>query len=127
MTSGKADGTKSDDKQLDAFLHADRADKIPPIHELVKLLLRQQASSLAVLTESKMAEYVDDFVNRKDLESISEGVSKSIKLMAKAVKAEPTLAKVRTTTGVQRGLRMRCATPVLTLAFPLLSLFCRIL
>lgn len=61
----------------------------------MKLLLRQQASELAVLTESKMAEYVDDFVNRKDLDSITDGVNKSIKHMTITVKAEPALAKVR--------------------------------
>jgi len=88
---GKNVVSKSDEKQLDAFLHADRGDKIPPIHELVRLLIRQQGT-LNVLTESKMAEFVDDYVNRKDLDSIADGVAKSIKQMAGSMKAEPTLA-----------------------------------
>lgn len=90
--SAKGDSKSADDKQLDSFLHADRADKIPPIHELVTLLIRQQKGSLAVLTESKMAEYVDDYVNKKDLDSIADGVEKSIKHMAASMKSEPGLA-----------------------------------
>lgn len=91
--SAKGDSKSADDKQLDSFLHADRADKIPPIHELVTLLIRQQKGSLAVLTESKMAEYVDDYVNKKDLDSIADGVEKSIKHMAASMKSEPGLAE----------------------------------
>ena len=126
ICSGKGDGSKAaDDKQLDAFLHADRADKIPPIHELVKLLIRQQASSLAVLTESKMAEYVDDYVNRKDLDSIADGVSKSIKHMTKTVKAEPALAKVRQVTAPR--LAKRCIALLLISAGVVSLSVCRIL
>ncbi len=118
--AAKANGdAKSEEKQLDSFLHADRADKIPPIHELVRLLIRQQKGALSVLTESKMAEYVDEYVNKKvrqfaarrflacvhllcaepalslpvsqDLDSISEGVAQSIKQMATSMKKEPGL------------------------------------
>jgi hypothetical protein len=98
--SGKGIDSKVDEKQLDAFLHADRGDKVPPIHELVRLLIRQQ-KGLSVLTESKMAEFVDDYVNRKDLDSIAEGVGKSIKQMTGSIKAEPTLTE-KVTTRCQR-------------------------
>jgi hypothetical protein len=93
---------KSEDKQLDSFLRADQTDKIPPIHELVTLLLRQQKGALAVLTEQKMSEFVDDYVNKKDLDSIATGVEKSIKQMASSMKAEPGLVSDRHAIGPKR-------------------------
>lgn len=105
---GKSNGTADDGKQLDAFLHGD-ASKIPPIHELVSLLIRQQKGSLNVLTESKMAEYVDAYVNKKDLDSIHDGVAKSIKQMAAALKADEALQEREAVSvdDVERSLRKK--------------------
>lgn len=61
---------------------------LPPIHDLVNLLIHQMKGGLNVLTEGKMAELVDEYVNKKDLESISNGVKKAIKTMAHSVREE---------------------------------------
>ena len=58
-------GGKDEEKQVDSFLHSGDQSRPPPIHELVTILIRQQKGQLNVLTESKMAEMVDDYVNKK--------------------------------------------------------------
>ena len=109
-TSTKKGGAKEDDeKQVDTFLsHADR-DRPPPIHELVNILIRQQKGSLNVLTETKLAEMVDSYVNKKEIDSISTGVAKAIKTMTVAMREEKTIQDQEEVTGedVERIIRKK--------------------
>lgn len=84
----KADQKEADEKSVDTFLHGGDSQKPPPIHELVTLLIRQSKGALNVLTESRMAEMIDDYVNKKDIDAISTGVAKAIKSMTNAMKAD---------------------------------------
>ena len=107
---GELKDGNGEEKSVDTFLHAADSQKPPPIHELVTILIRQSKGALNVLTESRMAEMIDDYVNRKDLDAISSGVSKAIKSMTLAMKSDDAIRdKVGTVNAedVERTIRKK--------------------
>lgn len=106
---GGADGVKGEEeKQVDSLLHGGDRDKPPPIHELVTILIRQSKGSLNVLTESRMAEMVDEYVNKKDIDSIANGVAKAIKQMTIAIKGDKDVDRDGVSADdIERGIRKK--------------------
>jgi double-strand break repair protein MRE11 len=107
----KAAQAKEDDtnQRVDTFLQGGDHDKPPPIHELVKLLIRQVKGGMNVLTEGRMADMVDAFVNKKEIDSISTGVASDIKKMAQSMREEKAMMEKDTVSPdeVERSIRKK--------------------
>jgi hypothetical protein len=55
------------------------ADETPPIHQLVTSILKESGSGLTVLSERKLAEAVQEYVDKKDTDAIGRHVQIAVR------------------------------------------------
>ena len=85
-TRSRTPGINAKDLDLSS-LHAKReVDEAPPIHDIVAQLIAR--TPLSVLNEDGLADAIEDFVEKKNLESISEFIKRDLKQMQQGMRGE---------------------------------------
>jgi double-strand break repair protein MRE11 len=87
---GKEGGKKEFNREVDLLEH-NSVDETPPIHDLVAHLIDQSANKLSILSEKKLAEAVQEFVDKKDSQSIANFVAEQLQAMQLSLKGEKSL------------------------------------